>query len=123
MEEEFDFIVEDNQELTNEFIEQQLLKLPKLIYNQELLTLDLRKKVEEAKQALKDKEAELINIGVIDGKNKDARDAQLLPLTVKEREDIAKAEEAYQEALIKLGLMKNYFSTYKAISKLRYRGD
>lgn len=123
MENEFDFMLDTDQELTNEFLEQQLLRLPKMIYNTELFTLGLRRKVEEAKQALKDKEAELINTGVIDGKNKDARDAQLLPLTVKEREDIAKAEEAYQEALIKLGLMKNYFSTYKAISKLRYRGD
>ena len=48
---------------------------------------------------------------------------QLLPLTVKEREDLAKAEEAYQEALIKLGLMKNYFLPVKLLVKLRYRGD
>ena len=123
MEEEFDFIVEDNQELTNEFIEQQLLKLPKLIYNQELLTLDLRKKVEEAKQTLKDKEAELINAGIIDGKNKEARDAQLMMLTKIQQKELFEAEQKYQEAIIKLNLLRNYQSTYKSICRLRYGGD
>lgn len=123
MEEEFDFIVEDNQELTNEFIEQQLLKLPKLIYNQELLTLDLRKKVEEAKQTLKDKEAELINAGIIDGKNKEARDAQLRMLTKIQQKELFEAEQKYQEAVIKLNLLRNYQSTYKSICRLRYGGD
>ena len=123
MEEEFDFIVEDNQELTNEFIEQQLLKLPKLIYNQELLTLDLRKKVEEAKQTLKDKEAELINAGIIDGKNKEARDAQLMMLTKIQQKELFEAGQKYQEAIIKLNLLRNYQSTYKSICRLRYGGD
>ena len=123
MEEEFDFIVEDNRELTNEFIEQQLLKLPKLIYNQELLTLDLRKKVEEAKQTLKDKEAELINAGIIDGKNKEARDAQLTMLTKIQQKELFEAGQKYQEAIIKLNLLRNYQSTYKSICRLRYGGD
>jgi len=123
MEEEFDFIVEDNRELTNEFIEQQLLKLPKLIYNQELLTLDLRKKVEEAKQTLKDKEAELINAGIIDGKNKEARDAQLMMLTKIQQKELFEAGQKYQEAIIKLNLLRNYQSTYKSICRLRYGGD
>lgn len=123
MEDEFDFIVEENQELTNEFIEQQLLKLPKLIYNQELLTLDLRKKVEEAKQALKNKEAELINAGLIDGKNKEARDAQLMTLTKIQQKELFEAEQKYQEELIKLNLLRNYWSTYRSICRLRCGGD
>ena len=123
MDKKYDFILEDNQELTTEFIEQQLLKLPKLIYNQELLTLELRKKVEEAKQALKDKEAELINTGVIDGKNKEARDAQLLTLTKLQQRKLSEAEQKYQEAVIELNLLKNYHSTYKAICRLRSGGD
>ncbi len=123
MDKKYDFILEEGQELTNEFIEQQLLKLPKLIYNQELLTLELRKKVEEAKQALKDKEAELINTGVIDGKNKEARDAQLLTLTKLQQRKLSEAEQKYQEAVIELNLLKNYHSTYKAICRLRYGGD
>jgi len=123
MEDEFDFIVEENQELTNEFIEQQLLKLPKLIYNQEHLTLDLRKKVEEAKQVLKNKEAELINAGIIDGKNKEARDAQLLTLTKIQQRELFEAEQKYQEELIKLNLLRNYQSTYRSICRLRCGGD
>ncbi|HPU44215.1 MAG TPA: hypothetical protein PLS98_08375 [Dictyoglomaceae bacterium] len=123
MEDEFDFMLDTNQELTNEFLEQQLLRLPKMIYNTELFTLGLRRKVEEAKQALKDKEAELINTGVIDGKNKEARDAQLLTLTKLQQRKLSEAEQKYQEAVIELNLLKNYHSTYKAICRLRSGGD
>ncbi len=123
MDKKYDFILEEGHELTNEFIEQQLLKLPELIYNQELLIFDLKKKVEEAKQTLKDKEAELINAGIIDGKNKEARDAQLMMLTKIQQKELFEAEQKYQEAIIKLNLLRNYQSTYKSICRLRYGGD
>lgn len=123
MEDEFDFMLDTDQELTNEFLEQQLLRLPKMIYNTELFTLGLRRKVEEAKQALKDKEAELINTGVIDGKNKDARDAQLMTLTKIQQKELFEAEQKYQEELIKLNLLRNYWSTYRSICRLRCGGD
>lgn len=123
MDKKYDFILEEGQELTNEFIEQQLLKLPELIYNQELLIFDLKKKVEEAKQALKDKEAELLTAGVIDGKNKETRDAQLLMLTKPQQNELFEVEQKYQEAVIELNLLKNYQSTYKAICRLRCGGD
>ena len=120
-----EFMDEENMllELSDEYITRKLITLPHRIYKQEALIIQQKEGIAEAKLNLQKKEAELLTSGVVDGKNKETRDAQLLNLTQEERDALAKAETILQQQIIILNYFNNLFSSYRTITRLRSRGD
>ncbi len=110
-------------ELSDEYITRKLLTLPNIIYKQEARIIQQKENIALAKLELQTKEAELLTSGVIDGKNKETRDAQLLNFTQKERDEIAEAETVLQQQLIILNFLNNLFSSYRNIARLRSKGE
>lgn len=115
--------LELTEELTNDYLEKKLVALPELIYKQEARIIQQREAIAEAKLNLQTKEADLLTSGVIDGKNKETRDAQLLNHTQAERDQLTEADIIQQQQLIVLNYLTNIFSSYRNIARLRSRGD
>jgi len=111
------------EELTDDYLEKKLVALPELIYKQEERIIKQKEEIAQAKLALQKKEASLLTSGVVDGKNKEIRDAQLLTLTQAEINQLTEAENVQQQQLIVLNYLNNIFSSYRAIARLRSRGD
>lgn len=110
-------------ELSDEYLTRKLITLPHYIYKQEAKIIQQKEIIAMEKLGLQEKEAELLTSGVIDGKNKETRDAQLLNLTQEERDALAKAETILQQQIIILNFFNNLFSSYRTITRLRSRGD
>lgn len=110
-------------ELSDEYITRKLLTLPHNIYKQEAQIIQQKENITLAKLELQTKEAELLTSGAIDGKNKETRDAQLLNLTQKERDELTKAETILQQQIIILNFLNNLFSSYRNIARLRSKGE
>lgn len=120
-----EFMDEENMllELSDEYITRKLITLPHRIYKQEARIIQQKEGIAEAKLNLQKKEAELLTSGVVDGKNKETRDAQLLNLTQDERDTLTELETLLQQQLIVLNFINNLFSSYRAIARLRSKGD
>lgn len=120
-----EFMDEENMllELSDEYITRKLITLPNIIYKQEARIIQQKEGIAEAKLNLQKKEAELLTSGVVDGKNKETRDAQLLNLTQDERDTLTELETLLQQQLIVLNFLNNLFSSYRAIARLRSKGD
>lgn len=120
-----EFMDEENMllELSDEYITRKLITLPHRIYKQEARIIQQKEGIAEAKLNLQKKEAELLTSGVVDGKNKETRDAQLLNLTQDERDTLTELETLLQQQLIVLNFLNNLFSSYRAIARLRSKGD
>lgn len=100
-----------------------LANLPGQINRAEIDILVAQDAVIKSKDALSAKEADLYTEGKIDGKNAEIRNAQLKQLTIPERNEIAKAENALSMARIHYNLLQNTFSAYRAISGLLKAGE
>jgi hypothetical protein len=120
-----EFMDEENMllELSDEYITRKLITLPHRIYKQEARIIQQKEGIAEAKLNLQKKEAELLTSGVVDGKNKETRDAQLLNFTQDERDTLTELETLLQQQLIVLNFLNNLFSSYRAIARLRSKGD
>lgn len=120
-----EFMDEENMllELSDEYITRKLITLPHRIYKQEARIIQQKEGIAEAKLNLQKKEAELLTSGVVDGKNKETRDAQLLNFTQDERDTLTELETLLQQQLIVLNFINNLFSSYRAIARLRSKGD
>jgi len=97
---------------------ERLFSLPGEIRDAELEVFSKQLGITSAKDALSAKEADLYTEGVIDGKNAEIRTAQLRQLTIKERNDVAKAENDANMARIKLNYLHNEFKSLQTIAYL-----
>lgn len=97
---------------------QTLEKLPGLIRDAEDRLVDAYEQLNHAKNALAEKEAELLLNGKIDGKNAEMRQAQLLQLTKPEREVVRTAESRVSRAKMDFNFFSNQLKAYRAIAKL-----
>ena len=95
-----------------------LFSLPEEIRTAELDVFSKQLGITSAKDVVSAKEAELYTEGVIDGKNAEIRTAQLRQLTIKERNDVARAEDSANMARIKLNYLHNEFKTLQTIAYL-----
>jgi hypothetical protein len=86
-----------------------LITIPQNIYEAELHVITLIGQLQEKKEALVNKETELLLNGAIDGKNAEIRNAQLREKTKDERETVKKAEEELNKAKATLTLWNNRY--------------
>jgi len=97
---------------------ERLFSLPEEIRTAELDVFSQQLGITSAKDVLSAKEAELYTEGVIDGKNAEIRTAQLRQLTIKERNDVARAENDANMARIKLNYLHNEFKALQTVAYL-----
>lgn len=97
---------------------QRLAELPAEIAQKETTVIETAQRVDKFKEALATREAELLTSGVIDGRNKETRDAQLQQHTIQERQQISVGQEAYDRARLELNQAINEFKSLRAIARL-----
>lgn len=102
---------------------QTLEKLPGLIRDAEDRLVDAYEQLNHAKNALAEKEAELLLNGKIDGKNAEMRQAQLLQLAKPEREVVRTAESRVSRVKMDYNFYVNQLKAYRAIAELLKEGD
>lgn len=102
-------------ELANKLIAL-LTMLPQRIEDAEKEVIHATNLRNEAENALAMKEATLILEGKITGKNETERKAQLLALTVDEREAVRKAEEQLSQAKLAYNRVVNEFKAARSIA-------
>lgn len=93
-----------------------LMALPNEIFAAESVLIAANEKVQEAKNALAIKEAELLTSGKIDGKNAEQRAAQLKALTEAERQAVAQAESEMPKVRAQLARLQNEFAALRAVA-------
>lgn len=110
--------------MNRELVIQRLLELPERISWAEEELIQLNDDLRIAKEALTDKESELLfavkedGKKVIDGKNAEERTAQMRGLTQLERADIFEAEVSVSQARLELTRLQNEFKALRSISFL-----
>lgn len=110
--------------MNKELLIQRLLELPERISWAEEEVIQLNDDLRIAKEALTDKESELMfavkedGKKVIDGKNAEERAAQVRSLTLFERSDIFEAEVSVSQARLELTRLQNEFKALRSISYL-----
>lgn len=97
---------------------QAILELPKQIEELELEIFNMTSKLNDAKEELLAKEAELTLAGEISGKNERERSSKLYTLTVDERKKIKEIEKELSSIKIKHERAVNDFKAYRAIAPL-----
>jgi len=101
---------------------ERLLKMPAEIADAEDRVVQCVAELTTAKEALEDAEARLLLSGEIDGKNAEARRAQLRERTTAEREAVRKAEQALAQAKAELAKAQVRLRALEAIAAL-VRGE
>lgn len=95
-----------------------LSNLPEAIAETEQAVISATRQLHEAKERLSTKESELILEGKITGKNDTERKAQLLALTLAERQAVADAEDALSKARLEYNKKVNEFKAARSIAAL-----
>lgn len=95
-----------------------LQTLPRDIKEAEHDLVEASMELQDAKDLLADKEAELLVNGKIDGKNAELRAAQMRELTKKERDSVALFENNVARTKIKLNAAGNEFKAWRSIAGL-----
>ena len=95
-----------------------LLNLPDQIEAQEEEVLQETCALRRAKEALETREGFFIEAGEITGANEKARSLQLRALTVRERQQVAEAQEALDHAACRLRTLNNRLAAYRAATRL-----
>ena len=95
-----------------------LTELPGEIEERENDLLDAQEELNRTKEALIDKQNELLVIGVIDGKNAEIRFAQMRNLTSEERAAITQAETYVAASRINANRAINQFKAYRAVAQI-----
>jgi len=95
-----------------------LAKLPGQIERAELALLACRREAERYEAEWKDAEATLLLDGTIDGKNAEARAAQLRLAMASYRETAADLEQKAERARIRLHRLQSEFTAAKAMARL-----
>lgn len=108
----------DSVPIDRNWVIQRILELPGEIEEAEYGVIVATIDVENAKTALKDKEAALFNEGKVEGKNDAQRKACLLSLTVTERADITADEESLANCRLAYNRKLNDFAALKAVAHL-----
>lgn len=97
--------------------------LPDDIKEAENKLVEAYAELNEAKNALAEKEAELLINGKIDGKNAEMRQAQMIQLTKAEREVVRHAESRVSRVKMDYNFYVNQLKAYRAIAELLKEGD
>src|SRR5258707_6772324 len=104
--------------MTRDEILAALAKLPGQIERAELALLACRRAEERFEEEARDAEATLLLGGSIDGKNAEARAAQLRLQMAGHRDTAAELEQKTERARIKLHRLQAEFSAAKAMARL-----
>lgn len=99
-------------------IVQELIDIPEEIKKAQEHVLDKSETLERVKAALKDREAELLLNGQIDGKNAEQRAAQLRMHTKAEREAIMALEAELNREKVHLDYSYNRLKALRAIARI-----
>lgn len=92
--------------------------LPGKIKDAENVLVEASFELQEAKEVLADKEAELLLTGKIDGKNAEIRSAQMRGLTGVEHDSVVLCENKVSRAKAKLNAAVNEFKAWRSIAGL-----
>jgi len=95
-----------------------LSNLPEAIAETEQAVISATRQLHEAKEKLSARETELVLEGKITGKNDTERKAQLLALTLAERQEVSIAEEALSKARLEYNKRVNQFKAARSIASL-----
>lgn len=93
-----------------------LMALPNEIFAAESQLIAIGEAVQDAKNALTTKEADLLISGEINGKNAEQRAAQLMQLTEAERKTLAIEENLLPRVRANLTKLQNEFAALKAVA-------
>ena len=99
-------------------IVQELIDIPEEIKKAQEHVLDKSETLERVKAALKDREAELLLNGQIDGKNAEQRAAQLRMHTKAEREAIMALEAELNREKVHLDYSYNRLKALRAVARI-----
>jgi hypothetical protein len=99
-------------------IVQELIDIPEEIKKAQEHVLDKSETLERVKAALKDREAELLLNGTIDGKNAEQRAAQLRMHTKAEREAMMALEAELNREKVHLDYSYNRLKALRAIARI-----
>ena len=102
--------------MDKQFVIGRLMALPQEIFATENELITISEKIQDAKNTLTAREAELLTSGMIDGKNAEQRAAQLKQLTELERATMANTEKQLPAIRAALTRLQNEFSALKAVA-------